>query len=115
MKTGILLAFIIGFVQGYFGIVFIISFAGYLVNELTKYWGKVFLPITKLISSILAYIFLIIFFFGIAAIWIDLLSEGNELKKIEFIKNWGKGWFIGLLIFFLLPIVERAFVKKSNR
>jgi hypothetical protein len=113
MRPDILLTAIIGFIQGYFGLTFIIGFAAHLFNESTRFWKNDPLPLTKFITTILAYIFLTTFFFGIAAIWLDLLSGGNELNKIELVKVWCKGWFIGLIVFCLLPAIERKFLNRK--
>jgi hypothetical protein len=115
MRPDVLLTAIIGFTQGYFGLTFILGLAAHLFNESKRFWKNDPLPITKFITTILAYIFLIIFFFGIAATWIDLLSGGNELHRVELAKVWCKGWFIGLIVFALLPAIERKFRNYSAK
>lgn len=107
MAIDSVLAAIVGFALGYIFITLLLVLPGKLAQEGLTVLKASSLPVTGVMIKVASYSFTVLVFFGIAEIWIVLLAQGDWARNIELARIWGQWWFIGLVISFLIPLLER--------
>lgn len=115
MTIDSILVALVGFVLGYIFITFLLVFPRKLAEEGIAILKANSLTVAGLIIKLAAYGFTQLIFWGIAEIWIIVLAQGDWARNLQLAKIWGQWWFIGFVLSFVIPALERRFKDKSKR
>ena len=108
-------------------ITFIVGLAGGLVfypclilsQEITKValrpFGEKSLRYSENIIGIAAVIFSLSLFFTVAAAWVHQAIQGDHSDWNSMFRVWGRGWFIGFVLYILIPSLERTIRKRYKK
>lgn len=101
---------VIGLIQGMFFIPFTLVLPSMVVERMMQ-WKKKNLPFWKYIINLNGIFFSIIAFFGIAWVWIDILSTHENRSNLT--RLWGKSWFVGMILSMAIGIIEDEIRKRK--
>jgi len=105
-----IIAIAIGVIQGMVFIPTVLLLPEMIVERMIKWRGKP-LPFWRYIITLNGIFFIIIVFFGIGWVWMDMLSsDGN---RSHLLRLWGKSWFGGMILSIAIGIIEEEISKKK--
>lgn len=112
MEAQQIICWVIGLSQGYFSLPIFRGLVKALTTSTALIIGDRVGRVVSATTAICAFILAPVIFFGLAAVWILFLSQGGGEAAASLGRYWGKGWFLGLILFFICAALAKR--EKSR-
>jgi len=105
---------LVGLASGFFFSPLTLLLIKPLVDLALRPLGGIKLPVTTTIFSIAAFTFLLFSFFALAWVQTKFLGLATDENWKEVARVWGRMWFVGFVLYGLIPIIERRLRQRSK-